>query len=100
MKEGQKVLVLEEDHTYTNKVATIVRVCIDGTLSIKIPNDSCRWVDADKVKLIEEPIKESVKSKELQYRELLEDILNHIESGLISLESSGYLLGQIEEVLE
>ena len=35
-----------------------------------------------------------------KYREVLEDILNHIENDLISLESSGYLLGQIEKVLK
>lgn len=41
-----------------------------------------------------------MKTKEQQYKELLEDILNHIESGLISLESSGYLLDNIKKVLQ
>lgn len=39
------------------------------------------------------------KSKEMLYKEVLEDILNHIESGLISLESSGYLEKDIKKVL-
>lgn len=34
-----------------------------------------------------------------KYKEMLEDVLNHIESGLIDLESSGYLLDNIKRVL-
>ena len=55
------------------------------------------------VKAMENQIKngniKTPKSKEMLYKEVLEDILNHIESGLISLESSGYLEKDIKKVL-
>jgi exonuclease VII small subunit len=41
-----------------------------------------------------------METKEQQYKELLESILSHIESGLINLESSGYLLKDIKKVLK
>jgi exonuclease VII small subunit len=41
-----------------------------------------------------------METKEQQYKELLESILSHIESGLISLEFSSYLLEDIKKALE
>jgi hypothetical protein len=59
-------------------------------------NDICigvNTVSKDKVIEVQEIIKEN------KYKSVLEDILNHIDSNLISLESSGYLRNEIIRVL-
>lgn len=70
--------------TYINKDNHSIQVCLNLNLDINEIND--------KINRLQE-------CKEEKYKEVLEDILCHIELGLISLDSSGYLLDNIKNVL-